>query len=220
MRLIVGVINSKGGVGKSTVAVHAAAWLRAQGLLVAAIDADAQASTAEWLRRAEPELRVERCPNSKDILDRIPRLRARYDVVLIDGPAALNTETVTIASLADLVLMPVGPSMMDVSASYHTARLIYRLRFTPGRQGRPHAFVVFNRVQPRTRLARVAATAILKYGFPVAHHALQLRQAYAEACGEGTVVWRMGARGNAAADEIHALFSQVFAGVLQSRLAR
>ena len=45
--------------------------------------------------------------------------------------------------------------------------------------------------------------------------ALQLRQAYAEACGEGTVVWRMGSRGRKAAQEIEALFGQVFEDVMR-----
>ena len=212
-RMIIAVINSKGGVGKSTLAVHAASWLHARGYVVAAVDADAQNSTAEWLTRAEPTIRIERCATSREIADRVPRLRALYDVIVIDGPAAMSAETVASAVVADLALLPIGPSMMDISASYRTARLLYKIRFNPKRAGLPNVFVVLNRVQPRTRLARIAASATLKYGFPVANHALQLRQAYAEACGEGTVVWRIGSRGRKAADEISALFEQVFSGI-------
>lgn len=207
--MVIAVVNSKGGVGKSTLAVHLAVWLREQGRHVAVIDADAQGSTAEWLSRAEPEIRLERCASSAEILDRYPRLQALHDAVVIDGPAALSAETVTIIGVADVALVPIGPSMMDISASYRTARLIYKVRFNPKRNGRPDTFIVLNRVQPRTRLARIAAAAILQYGFPVANNALQLRQAYAEACGEGTVVWRMGARGQHATEEIRALFAEV-----------
>ncbi len=209
--MVVAVVNSKGGVGKSTLAVHAAAWLYERGRRVAVIDADAQGSTADWLGRAVPAIRLERVTNAAEIIDRYRRLEALHDVVVVDGPAALSTETVTIVGIADLALMPIGPSMMDVIASYRTARVIYKVRFNPKREGRPRAFVVLNRVQPRTRLARIAAAAIIRYGFPVANHALQLRQAYAEACGEGTLVWRMGARGSAAAEEIRGLFEQVLA---------
>ena len=205
------MINSKGGVGKSTLAVHAAVWLHERGQRVAVIDADAQGSTAEWLGRVEPEIRIDRCARSQEILERYRRLEVLHDAVVIDGPAALSAETVAIVGIADLALMPIGPSMMDISASYRTARLIYKVRFNPKRNGLPHTFIVLNRVQPRTRLARIAAAAILQYGFPVANNALQQRQAYAEACGEGTVTWRMGARGRAAGDEIRALFEEVFA---------
>ena len=100
--------------------------------------------------------------------------------------------------------------MMDVIASYRTARMIYRVRFNDEeRKGLPEALTVMNRVQSRTRLARTAATAILNYGFPAAPVALQLRQAYADACGRGSVVWRMGAPARDAANEIAELFEYV-----------
>ena len=86
-------------------------------------------------------------------------------------------------------------AVIDADAQASTARLIYKVRFNPKRNGLPHTFIVLNRVQPRTRLARVAAAAIVRYGFPVANNALLQRQAYAEACGEGTVTWRMGGAG-------------------------
>ena len=148
-------------------------------------------------------------PRATDILREAPRLQLDADIVVADGPAALGTATVALLGLSDRVLLPVGPSMLDVSASYRTARMIYRIRFTPTRRGLPEAFTVFNRVQPRTRLARTAALAILKFGYPVAPTVLQLRQSYAEACGRGSVVWRMGSGARDAANEIIELFEQV-----------
>ncbi len=50
-------------------------------------------------------------------------------------------------------------------------------------------------------------------GFPVAATSLHLRQAYAEACGRGTAVWRLGARGQDAAKEIDRLFREVLGSV-------
>ncbi len=207
--MFLAIVNGKGGVGKSTLAVHAAVWLHEQGKQVVVLDADAQGSSAEWLKRAAPEINVVQLPRATDILREAPSLQIGADVVVADGPAALGTTTVALLGVADRVLMPVGPSMLDVTASYRTARMIYRIRFTPARRGLPEAFTVFNRVQPRTRLARVAAMAILKYGFPVAPTVLQLRQAYAEACGRGSVVWRMGGGARDAANEIIELFGQV-----------
>ena len=54
--------NTKGGVGKSTLAVHLAVWLHDQGKKVALVDADKQRSSSPWVTEAEPKLttRVER----------------------------------------------------------------------------------------------------------------------------------------------------------------
>jgi len=210
--VFVAIVNSKGGVGKSTLAVHTAVWLREQGWRVKVIDADAQASTTSWLKRAAPEIHVEQLNDSGAILARIPHYAGEADAVVADGPAALSATTAALVGCADLALMPVGPSMMDVYASYATARLVYKVRFHAKREGLPRAFTVLNRVQPRTRLERVTATAVTKYGFPTASTVLHLRQAYAEACGRGSVVWRMGTAGRAAAEEIAGLFSEVFGG--------
>jgi chromosome partitioning protein len=216
--ILVAFVNSKGGVGKSTLAVHAAVWLQERGLRVTVLDADAQASTSGWLSRAGPHIHSVQCTNSGEIRTRVAELRAGADVVLADGPAALSAESAALVECADLALLPIGPSMMDVEASYRTARLIYRARFRGARKGWPQAFTILNRVQPRTRLARVAGAAVQKYGFPTAATALQLRQAYADACGRGTVVWHMGAGGRDAAKEIARLFAEVFETLGRDRL--
>ncbi len=208
--MIIAIANGKGGVGKSTISVHAAVWLKKRGYKLAVVDADAQASTAEWLATADPEIRLERCETREQLADRLPRLTSLHDIVLIDGPAGLSPETVTLIAAADLVLLPIGPSMMDVRASYRTARLIYKIRLRDTLCEKPRAFTILNRVQPRTRLARIAVEAVRNYGFPVATTPLQLRQAYAEACGRSSVVWNMGPPARAAANEIDTLFSQVF----------
>lgn len=204
--MLITIVNSKGGTGKTTLSVHTAAWLQDQGLRVAVIDADEQGSATQWLRQAAPDLPVHPYTTALDILQQGPRLAAEYDAVVADGPAALGTKTAALASIADLAVMPIMPSMLDIWASYRTARLIYRVRFHPKRKGRPKALTVLNRALSRTRLARVALAAIRKYGFPVSPVVLEARTAYAEACEQGTVVWRMGRKACRAAAEMNRLF--------------
>jgi chromosome partitioning protein len=207
--VIVGLINSKGGVGKSTIAVHAAAWLREQGRQVALVDADEQASSSGWFARAEPDAPLYRISDAGELFRALPRLDAAYDAVVADGPAVLDAVTFSLVGLAHVVLLPVGPSMLDVAASFRAARAIYRVKLDPRRQAPLDAFTVFNRVQPRTKMARVAAEAVVKYGFPIASNILQLRAAYAEACAAGTVVWRLGVGAQHAATEVRNLFAEV-----------
>src|SRR6266436_513763 len=56
-RMIIVVANSKGGVGKSTLSVHLAAWLHEQGHSVTLADCDTQHSSSEWISEAAPEVK-------------------------------------------------------------------------------------------------------------------------------------------------------------------
>ncbi len=203
--MLIALVNTKGGVGKSTIGVHLAAWLHEQGLRVALLDADEQGSSSQWLARACPAISIVKMRSSSQVLRDGPLMAAGYDAVIADAPAALDARTGALLSIADLAVMPILPSMLDIWASYRTARLIYRMQFHPKRRGLPHALTVLNRVQSRTRLARVAAEAVRRYGFPVSTVALEGRQAYVEACASETVVWRLGSRGAQATAEFNQL---------------
>lgn len=218
--MLIALVNTKGGVGKSTICVHTAAWLHEQGLRVALLDADEQASSTQWLAQAAPALPIIPLRSSGQLLREGPPLTAAFDAVVADSPAALDARAAALISLADLAVMPILPSTLDIWASFRTARLIYRVQFHPKRAGLPHALTVLNRVQSRTRLARVAAEAVRRYGFPVSTVALENRQAFAEACALGTVVWRLGTRGAAAAAEFGLLAELMLRQMPESPVAQ
>ncbi len=199
--MLIAFVNTKGGVGKTTLAVHTAAWLHDHGARVAALDADEQAGTIAWLQKACPTIPTQACLSARDIIDRGREWRAAYNFVIADAPAALCARAAALILVADLVVLPILPSPLDLAASFRTARLIYRAHFDKQRNHKPRAVTVLNRVQSRTRLARLAAIAVLKYGFPVAPVVLEARAAYAEACERGTVVGRLGRLGAPAAAE-------------------
>src|SRR5262249_49092507 len=90
--MIIVIANSKDGVGKSTLAVHLAAWLHEQGHSVTLADCDAQHSSSDWLHEAVPELKSVRLANPDQILDELPAIAKESDYVVADGPGS-NTET-------------------------------------------------------------------------------------------------------------------------------
>src|SRR3982750_2198638 len=114
--MIIVVANSKGGVGKSTLAVHLAAWLFEQGHSVTLADCDTQHSSSEWAAEAAPGVKAVRLAGPDEILDRLPVLGQQSDYVVADGPGS-NTEVSRALLLrGDLALVPCKASMLEVRA--------------------------------------------------------------------------------------------------------
>src|SRR6185295_7066112 len=74
LSMIIAIANSKGGVGKSTLSVHLAAWLQRRGNSVILADCDMQQSSSEWIREAAPEVRTATFRDSEAILSEFPML--------------------------------------------------------------------------------------------------------------------------------------------------
>lgn len=206
--MLISLVNGKGGVGKTTLAVHLCVWLHEQGRRVLAIDADPQESLTRWLTAAAPGVAVFPLTDVSAILTRTPRIVNTADVVVADAPAGFGHVPAALIACSDAVWLPIGASMLDVWASYRTARLIYQARFRTGGR-RPEACTILNRVETHSNLTRVAATAARRYGFPLALQPIQARNAFAEACGAGTVVWKLGTRAKHAARETTRLFESL-----------
>ena len=205
--MIIVLANSKGGVGKSSISVHLACWLAERGHSVVLADCDAQASSSEWLAEAAPALRSVRLADPTAILDTLPQLAQEADFVVADGPGS-NAETSRALLLrADLALVPCKASMLEVRALAQATAVLRQSQDI--RRGKPDAVIVLSMVGKNYRLTRDMTDAAAALELPLAKTALTLKQIYADAPGQGTVVWRMGARGREAAQEMAALFREV-----------
>jgi chromosome partitioning protein len=216
--MIIVLANSKGGVGKTSISVHLAAWLADQGHSVAFADCDAQQSSGEWLAEAAPDIRSVRLADPSAILETLPQLDQEADYVVADGPGS-NTETSRALLLrADLALVPCKASMLEVRALAQATAVLRQSQDI--RVGKPDAVIILSMVGKTYRLTQDMKAAAAALDLPLAKTALTLKQIYADAPGQGTVVWRMGARGRDAAQEIEALFREVLPQAVRRKTAR
>jgi len=206
--MIFAFTNSKGGVGKSTLSVHFAAWLKEHGASVALVDADAQGSSSVWLHEAAPEVSIVRLETPDDILEQVPCLREQFRHLVIDGPAGLSEVTRTILFVADTTFLPCGPSVLDLRAANEAIRVVRQAQAI--RKGPPRAVLIPNKLQAHYRLSRELLETGKALDIP-STSGLRLRQAYADAAGQGKVVWQMGPRAEDAAREIRDLFRELLA---------
>ncbi len=105
--MIIGVLNQKGGVGKTTLSVNIAAALAKRGARVLLIDADPQGSSLDWsaAREGEPLFSVVGLPRAS-IHKEISQVGQGYDHIIIDGPPRVTDLARSAIMASDLVLIP------------------------------------------------------------------------------------------------------------------
>jgi chromosome partitioning protein len=205
--MIIVVANSKGGVGKSTLSVHLAAWLHEQGHRVTLADCDTQQSSSEWVREAVPAVKAVRLDNPDVILNELPLLQADTDFVIADGPGSQTETSRALLLRADTAIVPYKASMLEVRA---LAKATEVLRVSQDiRGGLPNAVIVLSMVGKNYRLTQDMKDAAAALNLPLASKAMILRQIYADAPGQGSVVWNMGSRADEAAEEVDQLFREI-----------
>ncbi|MBV1825316.1 AAA family ATPase [Gluconacetobacter entanii] len=207
--MIVAFLNQKGGVGKTTLALHLAGQWAREGRRVTVIDADPQGSALDWseqrAREGLPRL-FGVIGLARDTLHReAPELAREVDHVVIDGPPRVAGLLRSALLAADLVLIPVQPSPFDGWASAEMLRLLSEARlFRPALLAR----FVLNRCGAGTTIARETGLALADHDPPVLAARIGQRVAFADTARTGRLVTDWRPRG-IAAREIAALCCDV-----------
>lgn len=149
---IITIAQQKGGAGKTTLAAHLGVVLAEYGLRVAMLDVDPQASLSQWhkVRSSLDQstitpLDLFACSGVR-IPAELDRLKSKYDFIIIDSPPHADTEARNAIRYADLVIIPMQPSPLDLWATQATLKL--------AKQERVPVKMVLNRVNPQARLSQ------------------------------------------------------------------
>jgi len=212
--MIIAVANSKGGVGKSTLAVHLAAWLDKQGHRVTLADCDTQQSSSQWIREAAPQVKTLCMRDPDTIINELPQLAQETDYVVADGPGSLAETSRALLLVADQAIVPCKASMLEIRALDAATKVLRQAQKI--RVGPPNATIVLSMVGKNYRLTQDMREAAALLKLPITPTFMTLRQIYADAPGQAAVVWHMGSRAREAAVEVDRLFRELLPDAIAS----
>ncbi|WP_375664693.1 ParA family partition ATPase [Bartonella sp. CL162QHHD] len=204
--MIIGLLNQKGGVGKTTLSVNLAASFARTGARVLLIDVDPQGSALDWAAAREdaPLFSVIGLPRAT-VHKEIIQIGHGYDHIIIDGPPRVTDLARSALMASDLVLIPVLPSPYDIWAADGIVKLIDEARVY--KENLKSAFVI-NRKIVNTAIGRDVNEALGIYPVHVLSSSVAQRVIFAEAAAQGKAVYEVDKQGPAAA-EIEAVAAEI-----------
>ncbi len=193
---VVAYINGKGGVGKSTKALNTTDHFAQKGAKVLLIDADRQQSIGRALeKRKDAETKFTFIPLVNETVHKqVTRMQDDYDLIVIDTPGSMENLSITrsIMAVSDLVVVPVGPSMVELEASLEVLDLKEEIDTI-----RPHdpVKVAFSlgRTRRDTQLYRAIRQSLLNLpeGYPLIDADIRHIEIFAKAFSLGYSIYEM-----------------------------
>ena len=202
----IGILNQKGGAGKTTIALHLAHALALRDYQVMLVDADPQGSSRDWATARESDAPFSVIGLDRPIIHKeISKLSQGYDYVIIDGAPRVSDLTRSAILGVELVLIPIQPSPLDIWAAHSVVELIQEAEmYKPDLKAR----FIINRKIVNTAIAKDAVEVLKDYPYPVLEKAISQRIAFAESLNIGSTVLETAPK-SIAASEINAVVDEL-----------
>ena len=210
MTKVIGIVQVKGGAGRSTLATNLAGELSKKGKTLL-VDCDMpQGTSASWaaVRQSNPKakgnLSIETAESHKELVRQMEG--SDFDYVILDSPPRIAEMTRAILILSDICIVPVGASTAEIWATTDILKLV-----DEASKIRPvDARMIWTRYRPNTKLAQeLTGLAVTELTIPPMHTRIHMRVAYMEALGEGLTAAETGDQN--AKQEINSLVNETLA---------
>jgi len=192
MSKLIAILNQKGGCGKTTIAMNLAASFTILGHSSVVLDADPQQSATLWDQQSNTlpfEVHaIDMETGARKVKSRIQTLTGNADIAILDLPPELKEPAMLACMLADIVIIPVKPSPLDLwagRAAVELAKDAQELRH----QNQPAMVLLPSGVKTGTRMAKDINTALSKIGEPIAPVHITERVALAECAMLGETIY-------------------------------
>lgn len=211
---IITICNQKGGSGKTTVSMQLAGALARRNYKVLVVDADPQGTATRWAASAEdekpfPASVIGLSAASTKIHREVKKFVSDYHFILIDCPPAADSPVPQSALLiADVALVPIIPSPLDMWAAVGIRKVIENVRTL---NEELQARLVINQCQPNTTLAKEVLEVLPEFGIPLCGTYLRQRTVYRQSAVFGQSVHDFGSKAVAAIEEVESLTIEMLA---------
>jgi chromosome partitioning protein len=208
----IAITNLKGGVGKTTISTNLAVALSYLGKTVCIVDTDLkQRSASEWAGSRptdKPAISVFGI-TEKQLTGEIERLKNQFDVVIIDGTPHVSEITERAIITADILLIPISPSIYDYRAFENFFEKLEEINGNRVAYGGKilSTHIIMNRANEKVRVYKAIVEAIQAYDIPILKNQLGNRTAYVETAFEGLGV--VEGRDKKAKDEFNELVKEI-----------
>lgn len=220
---IIAVTNQKGGSGKTTLSMQLAGALARRRNKVLVVDADPQGTATRWAAAADddkpfPASVMSLSAASSKVHREVKKFVDDYDFIIIDCPPAADSPVPQSALLiADLALVPIIPSPLDMWAAVGIRQVIENVG---GINEELKSRLVINQCQPNTTLTKEALEILPEFGIDLCPAYIHQRQVYRQSAVFGQSVHDFGSKAAQATAEVESLTDEVLALLGGKRKAR
>lgn len=167
---VVALVSPKGGTGKTSIAVMLAGYLTTRRRRVGLLDMDPRQGVERWSRAGKglpfPIYTFKSRRGAVALRKLLRQADKEVDLLIVDTPPAMGPAIPLALKVADVAMIPAGPSALDLEAAQEALQAV-----TKARQARdgdlPLVTVIPSRQDGRTRLAREFSKRLKTLGAPV-----------------------------------------------------